>query len=129
MKGSAIPWLVLLRGEVFRELYERANPNSRWSLRDPSFVVFHPGSAGDVQMQPGSIFGKLLEEHGGGNCSAPAAAGVDNIGDVGPDAFFVFLVERQSPHFLARLLQRPFEELIHFVIVGEYASIYIPQLH
>ena len=36
----------------------------------PGVVVVGPGGAGDVGVNPGSVAGELLEEHGGGGGSA-----------------------------------------------------------
>src|SRR6266849_8851843 len=106
----------LLTREVFGELHQTAHRNSRRTFRNPRLVVFHPGGAGDIEMQPGRVFGELFEEHGGGDGPAISSAGIHHVGNVGADLLFVFIIERQAPHFLARLGQGFVEALVHLVI-------------
>src|SRR5436853_3625521 len=118
-----------IASEIFGKLHQRPHAASRWPFSNPWLVLFHPGGSGDVAVQPRCILGKLFQEHGRCDCSTPTSAGVDDIGDVGTDHLFVFLIQRQAPHFLASLIKRPAEALIHFVIVGEDTGIHISQRH
>src|SRR2546423_10997 len=55
-------------------------------------------------MNPRFVFDELFEEHRCGDCSAISAAAVDYVGYAGLNHVAVFIVERQTPHFFARLM-------------------------
>src|SRR5262245_46159212 len=74
-------------------------------------------------MDPRSFIHKFLQEHGRGNGAAPAAAAVDDVGDIGADELLVFAVEGEPPHFFSGILQSLGETLVDFFIVGEGSSI------
>ncbi len=54
-------------------------------------------------------------------------AAVNDVGDVGLDHVAVLFVDRQTPHLLARLLQRFAESLVEVFVVGENAGIHHAQ--
>src|ERR1700722_16512233 len=118
-----------LAGEIFNEFHQTAQSDSRRALVNPWFLFLNPCGAGDIEMNPRSIFGKFLEEHGGVDGSAPASAGVDDVGDARFDVLFIFVVERQPPHFFAGLFVGLMEALIDSVVVRENASIGISEYH
>src|SRR5581483_2511650 len=70
----------LLRREALDELHQAAQRNARWTFRNPGLLLFRPRRAGDVEMDPGRVIGKFLEEHGRGDGSAPASAGIHDVG-------------------------------------------------
>ena len=74
-------------------------------------------------MQPGSVFGKLLQEHCRSYSSSPTSAGIDDIRDVGANALLVLFIQWQAPHLLARFVQSLLKAVKHLVVVGENASI------
>src|ERR1700674_3485916 len=118
-----------LRLPSIYKLHQTAQGNSRGTFGDPRFGLFHPGGPRNVEMDPWSVFGKFLEEHGGEDSAAPTAAGIDHVGDVGFEVFLVFVVERKAPHFLACLFVGVREALIHLVVAGEDSGIYVAESH
>src|SRR5664279_3577080 len=91
----------LVAAQLAHELHQRAHGSSRWPFGDPRLAVFNPGHSGDVEMDPRSVADEFLEEHRGGDGAAPAAATVDDVGDVGLDHLAIFLVDGQPPHLFA----------------------------
>src|SRR5580704_14953268 len=73
------PRLSFLLREALDELHQAPQRDSRRTLRDPRLLIFHPRRAGNVEMNPGSVFRELLQEHRRVNRAAPASTGVDNI--------------------------------------------------
>src|SRR5271157_1921591 len=98
------------------ELHQAPHRDSRGTLGNPGLGILHPRGAGDIEVDPGSVFGEFLEEHSGGNGAAPTAAGIHHVGDVRLDDLLAFVVERQAPHLLTRLLVGPDKTLIHLVV-------------
>src|SRR5208282_675160 len=82
----------VLRAPSLYELHQAAQGDSGGAFGDPRFALFHPGGAGYVEVDPGSVFGELFQEHGGEDGASPAASGIDHIGDVGFEILFVFVV-------------------------------------
>src|SRR5580700_8175625 len=78
--------------EALHKPNQAAQRDSRGTFGDPRFLIFHPGCACNVEMNPWSIFGKLFQEHGCINGSAPTPAGVNDVGDGGLDVFFIFVI-------------------------------------
>src|SRR5437588_11582934 len=107
-------WLPSFAVEAPNKLHQAADGDSRRAFGDPGFVFFHPGDAGDIEVDPGRLVNKFFQEHGSGDGPAPAPATVDDVGDARADHLFVFLIHRQAPHFFAGALQRLGEALIHF---------------
>ena len=70
-------------------------------------------------MQPGRVAGELLEEHGGVDGSAGAAAGVDHVGDEGLDVVLVVVGAGQAPEAFAGIAKAVEELCPDLVIVGE----------
>jgi len=56
------------------ELHQASDSDSGRALGDPALVVINPGRAGDIEMEPGRVFSKFLEEDGS---SAGAAAALE----------------------------------------------------
>jgi hypothetical protein len=46
--------------EALHEFHQAAQRNPRWAFGDPGLLVFHPGCAGDIEVNPGSIFCEFL---------------------------------------------------------------------
>src|SRR5580704_10891734 len=116
-----------LAGELSGEFHQAPYGNARWALRDPWFVFFRPRRAGDIEVQPRSVFGKFLEEHRGVDGAAPTPAGVDDIRDIRTDIILVLFVERKPPEFLACLIDGTTKALVHFVVIREYAGVHIAE--
>src|ERR1035441_4746710 len=127
--ASRVSTVALLRAPSFYELHQAAECDPRGAFGDPGFVVFHPGGAGYVEVDPGGVFGKFFQEHGGGDGAALAAAGVYDIGDVGLDTFFVFFVEGKTPHFFARLFVGAGEAVEHIVVAGKDSGVDVAEGH
>src|SRR5882724_6493914 len=71
-----------------------------WAFREPGLGVVVPGSAGDVEVNPGGVAGKFLDEHGTGyGAAAFAAADVLDVRDGALDELAVVVVEGHLPHF------------------------------
>src|SRR3984893_3153424 len=87
-----------LAREALHKLHQAPQSNSRGPFRDPRFLLFHPGRSGDVEMDPRSIFRKLLQEHGGVNGAAPAPPGVDHVRAFLANVLLVFVIKRKAPH-------------------------------
>ena len=64
------------------EVDEGSDGYAAGAFGHPGFVFFEPCGSGDVEVNPGLVFDELLEEHGGGYGSAPAASGVLDVGDL-----------------------------------------------
>src|SRR5712692_11284373 len=76
------------------EVDEGAEGDARGAFGEPRLGVVVPGGAGDVQVNPGRVAGKFLDEHGTGNGTAAfAAADVLDIGDGTLDEFAVVVVD------------------------------------
>src|SRR5277367_6867591 len=101
-----------LTPKISRQLHQTPHRNSRRPFRHPRLLILRPRRTGDIEMNPRSILGEFLEKHRRGNGPAPASAGINNVGDIGANAFFVLFVERQAPEFLAGFFQRLAEALI-----------------
>src|SRR5579863_358403 len=71
----------LLSRESFYELHQATQGNARRTFRNPRLLIFCPSGAGDVEMDPRCLLGKFLQKHGCGDGSAPATAGVHDVGD------------------------------------------------
>src|SRR5437870_2017052 len=99
------PWSVFIV-EAPNELHQAADGDSGGTFGDPGFVFFHPGDAGDVEVDPGRLVNKFFQEHGSDDGPAPASTAVDDVGYARADHLFVFLIHRQAPHFFARAVQR-----------------------
>src|SRR5579859_1928929 len=88
-------WVARLFSVAAHPLCDGAHGNARWSLGDPWLLFLDPGHAGDIQMDPRCLVYKLLEEHGRGDGSTPAAATrVHDVGDAGLDHLFVVVFDR-----------------------------------
>ena len=70
---------------------------------------------------------KTLQEFGGGDGSAIAAAGVLDVADVGLDQVGVFLAEGHPPELLAGGRKRGLELRERLVVVGERAGVDLAQ--
>src|SRR4051794_3060323 len=79
------------------KLNQAADADSRWALGDPALVFFHPRGAGDIEVKPRRVVDELFQEDRSGAGTAPASAGVHNVGNVGADLIKIYLVERKSP--------------------------------
>ena len=110
-------------GKVACKLHQAAQSNSGRPLGDPRFLLLGPGGAGDVEVDPGGVLGEFLEEHGGGDGAAIAAAGVHDVGDVGANDLLVLVIQRHAPHFFAGLVEGLAEAVVHGVVVGEDAGV------
>src|SRR5438552_16229267 len=109
--------------ELTRELNQTSHGDSRWTFCDPGFRVFHPGGAGDVEMDPGRVLGEFLQKLGGSDRATPASAGVHKVGDVRFDLLFIFVVEGQPPHLFSGFVERCLEAVVDVVVVGEDSGI------
>ena len=78
-----------------------ADGNAAGAFGDEGFVFVDPGEAGDVEVNPGRVFGKDVKEFSGGDGSAVAAAGVLDVADVGLDHLGVFLAQGHAPELFA----------------------------
>ncbi len=78
-------------------------------------------------MNPWSVLGKFLQEHGGEDSPAISTPGINHVGDVGFEVFLVFVVERQPPHLLACLLIGAREALVHLVVAGKNSSVHVAE--
>src|SRR5579871_3707008 len=105
---------------------QRAHAYARGALGVPRFHVVLPGEARDVQVNPGRVTGKFLEEHGGDDgAAALAAADVLNIGDAALDHFAVIVIDGQLPHFFAGGFGAR-QELVRKRLVGaEHADVHV----
>src|SRR6266545_2115836 len=74
-------------------------------------------------MYPGSVFDEFLEEHCGGDGSAPASAGVDDVGDGGLDHFAVLGVDGHAPHFFAGAFEGLREGVEEIFVVAEDSDV------
>src|ERR1700737_4636851 len=92
-------WIADLVPKLPSKLYQTSHRDPGRPFSDPGLVVFHPSGAGDIEMDPGSVFCKFFQEHGRSARAAPAPAGIHDIGDIRLDLLFVLIVERQAPHF------------------------------
>src|SRR5260370_39564569 len=69
---------------------------------EPRLGVVVPGGAGDVQVNPWSVAGEFLDEHGAGNrAAALAAADVLDVSDGSLDEIAVVVIDGHLPHFFA----------------------------
>src|SRR5579872_2997904 len=84
---------LFLTCETLHELHQTAQGDSRRALGDPRLLIFHPRCARDIEVDPWSLFGELLQEHGRIDSAAPASAGIHNIGDRGLDVLLILVVE------------------------------------
>src|SRR5262245_26329277 len=62
--------------------------------RQMRFAVFVPGSACDVQVRPGGVFGEFTDEISAGDRARFAPADVFDVGDLALYLFAVIFVER-----------------------------------
>src|ERR1035437_10312586 len=124
---QAASLLDLLRAPSFYELHQTAQGYSRWAFGNPRLLLFHPGGAGYVEVDPGRVFGEFFQEHGGGDGSAPASAGIHHVGDVRFDDLFVFVVEGKTPHLLTGLLGGFREALVQRVVARENSGVHVAE--
>src|SRR5271154_633300 len=110
-------------------LYDAADGYSGRTFGGPGFGFVHPGHAGDVEVNPGGVFGEFLQEHGGRDGSAIAAACVLDVSDVGADLLTVFVVERETPETLAGCFQSLGEVLVGFFVVREDSGVLLAEGH
>src|SRR5216683_2603460 len=69
---------------------------------EPGLGVVIPGGAGDVEVDPGGLAGKFLDEHGAGDRAAAfTAADVLDVSDGALDELAVIVVDGHLPHFFA----------------------------
>ena len=90
--------LLLVAADPFEDA---ADAEAAGAFGDVGFGVFVPGHAGDVEVDPGGFVGEDVQELGCGAGSAPAAAGVFDVGDVGADLLVVFVAKGQTPDLFA----------------------------
>src|ERR1041385_1986241 len=109
------------------KLNQAAHTDSGWAFGDPGFVVFYPCCACDIEVQPGRVVNEFFQEDGRGAGSAPASAGIHDVGDARTDLVKIFLVERQAPEFFSGPLQCSGEVLISVLIVGKDTGVVITQ--
>src|SRR2546427_12664340 len=97
---------------------EGAQGHAGGAFGKPRLGVVVPGSAGDVQVNPGGVAGEFLDEHGAGDGAAAfAAADVLDIGDGSLDEIAVVVVDGHLPHFFADAF-RAGEKLVGEGLVG-----------
>src|SRR5438045_3358623 len=121
--------LEVLLSQLSCKFHQTPHRNSRGTLGDPWLVVFHPGGACDIQMYPGSVFGKLFQERRCRTCAAPASASVHQVRNARLGHFKIFICNGQSPHFLAGLFDRRFEPVVELVVIRKHADVGIAQRH
>src|SRR5450631_1388902 len=112
-----------LRGETLHQLYQTTDGNPRRTLGDPGLGIVHPGSAGNVEVQPGRVEGEFVEEHRCAARAAPAPAGVHQIRDVRAHGFQIVFAERQAPELLAGLVNGLAKALVDGVVIRENPSV------
>jgi len=84
------------------EVDEGAEGHAGGAFGEPGLGVVVPGGAGDVQVDPGSVAGEFLDEHGAGDGAAAfPTADVLDVGDSSLDEFAVLVVDGHLPHFFA----------------------------
>src|SRR5207237_8978555 len=82
------------------EVDDGAEAHAGGAFREPGLGIVVPNGAGDVQMNPGGIAGKFLDEHGAdGRARAFATADVLNVGDGSLYEFAILFVDRHLPQF------------------------------
>src|ERR1700733_2632152 len=85
---------------VQSQIDERAQRNGCRPLGKERLGVVQPGGTGDIDVNPGGVFGELFEEHGGRARASPTRADVLDIGVNGLELVAVFVVEWHVPHLL-----------------------------
>src|SRR6516165_2374097 len=81
---------------------QRAEGYAGGAFGEPRFCIVVPGCAGDIQVNPGRVAGKFLQEHRAGDSAAAlATADILNVGERALDEFTIFVVSGELPHFLA----------------------------
>src|SRR6266851_5185982 len=82
------------------EVDEGAEGDARGTFGEPGLGVVVPGGAGDVEVNPWSVAGEFLDEHGAGDGAAAfSTADVLDVGDGALDEFAVVVVDGHLPHF------------------------------
>src|SRR5271155_3673341 len=88
-----------------------------------------PGGAGDIDMREGHVLGPELDEAGAGAGAALARGDVFCRGDLGEDAFLVFLVDRHGPARFARQFAGGEERVAEFFLLGEKPGAAMAERH
>ncbi len=104
-------------------LQDAADAEAAGAFGDVGFGFLVPGHACNVEMDPGCFACEDVEELGCCDGSAPASAGVLDIGDVGADLLVILVAERQAPDFFSGDIECLVELLEGLVIVGETAGV------
>lgn len=86
------------------DVHQRADEAARGPRFTVRLVAGGEGGASDVQMDPGLAVNEPLQEFGGGNGSAPAAAGVLDVADVPLDQVVILIPGRKLPEVFAGCL-------------------------
>src|SRR5262249_7333984 len=117
--GALLP-LVMIADELIEQPHAEAGSPAAIDLA----VDRRHCSAGDVEMRPRlSFLDEARQKLRGRDRTAPFAAGILDVGDIGVDHFVVFRSKRQTPQFLSSDvagLGQPFGEL---VVVAEQPGV------
>src|SRR5208337_1233141 len=112
--GDSAPFLV-----TAHPLEDRADSDAAGAFGDKWLGIFDPGKAGDVEVNPGSVFDEDFEELGCRNRAAPASAGILDVADVGLDHLGVLFAQGQAPEFFASGGERRVELCPDLIVVGK----------
>src|SRR6187402_3978774 len=87
-----------LRRKLADPLHNAAHRYARRALGDVRTLIFHPGHARDIEMDPWRVADELLEEHCSGDGSAPTIdARVHDVGNRRLDVLLVVVGAGKSP--------------------------------
>lgn len=102
-------------------LDEQAHPNTSGIFGVIALGFAEVGGTGDVEMGPGDIIDKGLDEHSRGDGGGRAARGIFHIGDIGFEEIAIFLMERQAPEALKGFASGPDEGVGEGIIIRKKA--------
>ena len=71
--GCFLPSVI---GKIPGKLHQAAQSNSGRAFGDPGFLLFGPGGAGDIEVQPWRVVDEFFQEDSGGAGAASASASV-----------------------------------------------------
>src|SRR5690349_13589982 len=110
---ASIPVRSCLICEAAHELDETAHRDPRRPFGNKWLIFFNPGSACDVEMDPGLVFDKFLQKHGCRYRAGVPSAGVHDVSDIGANLLAIFIVERKPPYLFACLMRSLLKAVIH----------------
>src|SRR6516164_7269477 len=84
--------------EMGEQMNQGADRMAGGTLGKVRLLLVRPAGAGDVQMDPGRIAGKLAHKHGSGDGAAVTSAGIREIRDGALVEIAIVVIDGQFPH-------------------------------